>query len=35
LGNGSIIAAGAVVSSNVEPHTMVGGVPAHRIRGLD
>ena len=34
LGEGSIIAAGAVVNSNVEPHTMVGGVPAHPIRAL-
>jgi len=35
LGEGSIIAAGAVVSSNVEPHTIVGGVPARIIRRLD
>ena len=34
LGNGSIIAAGAVVSSNVEPHSIVGGVPARLIRRL-
>jgi maltose O-acetyltransferase len=34
LGDGSIIAAGAVVSSNVEPHTIVGGVPARLIRRL-
>ena len=34
LGEGSIIAAGAVVSSNVEPHTIAGGVPARLIRRL-
>jgi maltose O-acetyltransferase len=34
LGDGSIIAAGAVVRSNVEPHTIVGGVPARLIRHL-
>jgi maltose O-acetyltransferase len=34
LGEGSIIAAAAVVTSNVEPHTMVGGVPARLIRRL-
>jgi maltose O-acetyltransferase len=34
LGDGSIVAAGAVVSSNVEPHTTVGGVPARLIRHL-
>ena len=35
LGDGSIVAAGAVVSSHVEPHTIVGGVPARFIRRLD
>lgn len=34
LGEGSIIAAGAVVYSNVTPHTIVGGVPARLIRRL-
>ena len=32
IGDGAIIAAGAVVSSNVEPYSIVGGVPAKIIR---
>lgn len=32
IGNGAIIAAGAVVTKNVEPYTIVGGVPAKEIR---
>jgi acetyltransferase-like isoleucine patch superfamily enzyme len=31
VGNGAIIAAGAVVNKNVEPFTIVGGVPAKQI----
>lgn len=31
LGRGSIVGAGAVVTSNVEPFTIVGGVPAKPI----
>tara|TARA_Y100001970_G_C14254263_1_gene874038 strand:+ start:1112 stop:1729 length:618 start_codon:yes stop_codon:yes gene_type:complete len=31
LGEGSIIAAGAIVTSDVEPYTIVGGVPAKLI----
>lgn len=32
IGNGSIIAAGAVVTKDVEPYSIVGGVPAKLIR---
>lgn len=31
IGKGSVVAAGAVVAKNVEPFTMVGGVPAVKI----
>ena len=35
IGNGAVVAAGALVASNVPPHTMVGGVPARLLRKLD
>jgi maltose O-acetyltransferase len=35
IGRGSIVAAGAVVASDVPPNTLVGGTPAKVIRKLD
>ena len=32
VGNGVIIAAGAVVTSNIDPYSIVGGVPAKLIK---
>ena len=35
IGNGSIIAAGAVVTKDVPENAVVGGVPAKTIKMLD
>jgi acetyltransferase-like isoleucine patch superfamily enzyme len=35
IGRGSIVAAGAVVNRDVAPNSLVGGVPARILKGLD
>lgn len=35
IGRGAIIAAGAVVTSDVEPYSIYGGVPAKKIKNRD
>lgn len=34
IGDGAVVAAGSVVTSDVAPHTLVGGVPARELRKL-
>ncbi len=34
MGKGSVVAAGSVVTKNVEPYTVVAGVPAKVIKKL-
>ena len=35
IGDGAIVAAGAVVTKDVEPNTIVGGIPAKVIKRIE
>lgn len=35
IGEGAVIGANSVVTKNVEPYTIAGGVPAHKIKDVD
>jgi hypothetical protein len=35
IGRGAVVAAGAVVNEDVEPFTLVGGIPAKLIKRID
>jgi len=35
IGKGAVVAAGAVVTKDVEPHTVVAGVPAKHVKTID
>lgn len=35
IGQGAIVAAGAIVTEDVAPHTVVGGIPARKLKDVD
>lgn len=32
IGNGAVVGAGSVVTKDIEPYTIVGGIPAKKIK---